>query len=257
MGEVHAVYAGDRGRNGQDRGPGGELAGDDSRALLLKETAELEHGSEHVAQAVDHSLDAAHMVEHVAEIGPCLGVDPRKVQSHKLRHHLGRRGQHTLEADQLAADLEDAIDFAAGKKTVHRPLFHRQHLVFEGFSQRQIAVDKEVQDGVEDIVNAMAEHGWRRLELDPQVGMAPARGAADADDMAVAHEEGGLAVAYGAVLQPGCPGHHKELVTENVQFGQLLALCGVLDGQGMEAVALLQGLQLFPGRINEADPYEL
>src|SRR3546814_3419415 len=40
--EIHAVDAGDRGRHGEDRGPGGELAGDDALALLRSE----EHTSE-------------------------------------------------------------------------------------------------------------------------------------------------------------------------------------------------------------------
>ena len=197
------------------------------------------------------------MIEHVAEIGARLGVDPGQVQAAQLGHHLTRRREDALEADQLAADLEDATDLVTGEEIVHRPLLHGQHLVLKGVAQRQIAVDDEVEDRVEDIVDAVAEQRRRRFELGPQVGMAAARGAADADDVAVADEDGGLAVADGALLQPGRPGHHEDLVAEDIQLGQLLALGGVFDCKRVETVAVLECLKFLEGRIDKADPDEL
>src|SRR3546814_15375569 len=49
--ELHAVDAGDRGRDGEDRGPGGELAGDDALALLFEEAVGLDEPRGDVATA--------------------------------------------------------------------------------------------------------------------------------------------------------------------------------------------------------------
>src|SRR3546814_20298646 len=63
--EIHAVDAGDRGRDGEDRGPGGELAGDDALALLFEEAVGLEDPRGDVAEARETESGALDMVPQI------------------------------------------------------------------------------------------------------------------------------------------------------------------------------------------------
>ena len=68
----------------------------------------------------------------------------------------------------------------AAEESVDRAMLHRQHLLLDRLDHRQIAVDDEIEDGVEDIVDAVHQQGGRRLELVAQRAVGARRDVADA-----------------------------------------------------------------------------
>ncbi len=75
------------------------MAGDHAGALLFQQVAELEDRSEHVAQPVDHGLDAPDMVEDITEIRPGVGVDTRQVEPDEFAGDFAHRSQDALEPE--------------------------------------------------------------------------------------------------------------------------------------------------------------
>ena len=101
--EIHAVDAGDRGRDSEDRGPGSQLTSDDAGALLLDQVAEFEYRCEDLTQATRYRLDAANMIENVAEVMPCFGIDAGQIVARKLIRRLGRWVQPLIRRHRTCA----------------------------------------------------------------------------------------------------------------------------------------------------------
>ena len=118
-------------------------------------------------------------------------------------------------------------------------VLHRQHLLLELLDQRQIAVDDIVEDGVEQIIDAVHQQARRTFELFAQRGMRPGRAVADADDVAVADEDRGLAIIDMVLHHLRGAGDDEQLVAIDVDLGQLVGLERILDRQRMEIVAFL------------------
>ncbi len=107
---------------------------------------------------------------------------------------LVHRPEHPLEADQLAAQREQAADFVAVEKRVERALLGFEHVFLDRLDDRQIAVDDEVEDGVEDVVDAVLEQLGRGFELMAKPRKAALGAVAHADDEGLPDKHRGLAI---------------------------------------------------------------
>ncbi len=83
---------------------------------------------------------------------------------------------------------------SAAEETVDRLGLHLQHFLLEILDQREVAVDDVIEDGVEQIIDAMHQQAWRFLQLVAERRVRPGRAMANADDVAVTDEDGGLAI---------------------------------------------------------------
>ena len=92
------------------------------------------------------------------------------------------------------AHAEDAADLLAFEEGDQHVLFQRQHAVLHLLHHRQVAVDDEVDDGVQDIVRSMPQHLRRLLQQAPQFRVRARRAVTDRDDMIPADEDAGFAI---------------------------------------------------------------
>ena len=81
----------------------------------------------------------------------------------QLVAYLVHRPQHTLEANQLAAQSEQPADFLPFEKRVERALLGLKHLLLDRLDDRQVAVDDEVKNSVKHVVDAVLEQPGRRF----------------------------------------------------------------------------------------------
>ena len=143
------------------------MTSDHAGALLLQQAGHFEDRGQGLAKAVDHGLDPADVIEDVAEIGAGLRIDTGQIQAGELADNLAHRSQHALEPDQLATDVEQALNVAARQKGVDGTLLHGQHFFLDRLAEGKIAVHDEVQDGVQDVVHALRQLSWGGLQLLP------------------------------------------------------------------------------------------
>ena len=233
------------------------LAADCALPLLLKQMACLEDRSQDFPKAADPRIHAPDMVEHVTEIRPHLRVERGKLQVRQPIADLGHRFEHTLEADQLTAKGEQPPHFVPLKKCIEQVLLSLEHLLFDRLNDRQIPIDDEIENGMEHIVDPVAEQRGRRFELMAQLGMCAARTVAHGNDVILADEDRGLAVGDLVVLQMRGACHHEQLVSKDVYLGQLMRFQRILDRQRMEPIIFLKLPQLSFGRLEQPNPDEL
>src|SRR5574337_2102062 len=256
VGEIHPVDAGDRRRHRENGRPGGELAGDDALALLLEKVRRLEYRGEDFPQAPDPRLDAPHMVEHVVKVGAHVLIERGQRKMGELVAHLVHRPQHALEPDEFSAQRKEPADLAAVEKRVERPALGLQHVLLDRVDDRQVAVDDEVEDGVQHVIDAVFQERGRSFEVMAKVRMGARRSVPDADDKSFADEDRGLAVGDLVVDEMSGPRNDKKLVPVHVDLGELMGGERVLDRERMEAVVVLKPPELRFGRLEEANPDE-
>ncbi len=196
------------------------------------------------------------MVLHVAEIDPRLGVDAGQFLPRQLLRHFAHRPKHPLEADQLAPDGEDAVDLGPAEEAVDRLGFHRQHFFLQVFDQGDVAIDDVIEDRVEQVIDAMHQQARRLLQLLAQRGVRTGRPMANADDVAVADEDGGFAIVDVRLLQVRGTRDDEQLVVINVDLGQLVSLDRILYRQRVQPVAIGEAVHLVLCWIGNSDPDE-
>ena len=197
------------------------------------------------------------MVEHVAEIRPRLRVERGKLQVRQPVADLGHRFDYPLEADQLAAKREEPPHFVPLKKCIEQVLLSLEHLLLDRLNDRQIPIDDEIENGMEHIVDPVAEQRGGRLELMAQLGMCAGRTVAHGNDVVLADEDRGLAVGDLVVLQMRGACHNEQLISKDVNLGQLMRFQRILDRQRMESIIFLKLPQLRFGRLEQPNPDEL
>ena len=97
----------------------------------------------------------------------------------------------------------EAHYFLFGNKLSAGPV---QRLLLDPLDDRQIAIDDEVEDGVQHIIDAMGQSVRHRFQRMTQLDMPACRTMADTDDMAVANEDRGLAIGDRLLLDMGGAG---------------------------------------------------
>ena len=80
---------------------------------------------------------------------------------------------------------------------------------------------------------------------------------ANGDQMILADEDGGLAIGDPFVLKMRRARNYEQLVAKDVDFGQLMGLERILDGERMETVIFLELPQFRFGGFEQPDPDEL
>jgi hypothetical protein len=122
---------------------------------------------------------------------------------------------------------------------------------------RWIAVDDEVEQGMQHVVDVMLQQSRRGFELPAQARMGARRAVADGDDVVAADEDVGLAIGDAVALEMRGSRDDEELVAKDVDLRHLMRLERILDGEGMQAELLLQDAQLMLVGLDQADPGEL
>ena len=103
----------------------------------------------------------------------------------------------------------------------------------------------------------MAEQRGGRFELMAQLGMCAGRTVAHGNDVVLADEDRGLAVGDLLVHQMRGACYHEQLVSKDVNFGQLMRFQRILDRQRMESIIFLKFPQLRFGRLEQPNLDEL
>ena len=134
--------------------------------------------SQNVTQAADPVLDAPHMIEHVAEIGSSFLVKARQVEVHKLIAKFGHRPKDALKAGELTPQRKEPGDVLTGKKGIECAMLHCQHFLLDLVDDRHIAVDDEVENGVEHIIHAMPQLRRGSFQLAAQLRVRTCRSVA-------------------------------------------------------------------------------
>ena len=102
------------------------------------------------------------MIADVAKIEAHLRVDAGHVVVLEAAGNLLHRTQDSPEAHQLAPEIEDPGDLLAVEEGVERMALHDEHLLLDRLDDRKIAVDDEIEHGVQDVIDAMPELRGRR-----------------------------------------------------------------------------------------------
>src|SRR5471030_2804860 len=210
--EIHAVDARDRGGHRQDRGPGGELAGDRVLLRLARHQARLEGEGQHLAQRVDVFLDAADMVADVAEQRLHLRLDQQVVGMFQPAADVDQWHHRLAQPQQLAAQDIEAVDLGLGKGATEHAVFQRIDLALHGLHDRDVFVDDEVEDRIEDVVLAARQAGRAGLVALPHGGIGGRRPVTDRHDVALADEDVGLAEVDLAIDDLRGAGHDEQRI---------------------------------------------
>ena len=167
MCEVHAINTRNRGRHGKDRGPSSQLAGNCPLPLLLQQPAGFDYGGKRITQPLNAVNQAPNMVEQVAHIRINVRVHLRQFKVDKAAGQIFGWSQYPLQTEQLAAQHEYTAGFGGTQKIVDRALFHDEHLFLHHIDQVTIAINDEVQYGVEDVIRTLPQQPRCRLKLIP------------------------------------------------------------------------------------------
>jgi hypothetical protein len=94
---VHAVEAGDERRHRDDRGPRGDLLGDDVHPVALDGQVGLQDGRHQVAQRLGPLGRAQHVVVDVLVVGHEVLIDVPQVAAHHGVQQLSHRQHHPAQ----------------------------------------------------------------------------------------------------------------------------------------------------------------
>src|SRR5439155_3157981 len=167
-------------------------------------------------QVVDRLVDADDVVVDVAEVEPRVLGDELDVEAYQPVAHLDQRRDGALEAHQVALEVVDALGRRLGERPAEDRLLEPLELVLERVDDREVAVDDEVHEGVEDEPGALAEQAGRALAARPDLGVRQGRPVADGEDVARADEdvrlaEGDLAAAVSPLELAGAEPDEERL----------------------------------------------
>ena len=120
---------------------------------------------------------------------------------------------------------------ARGHRLHQHAVLDRLDLLLDRLEHRHVVVDDEVEDGVEDEVLALGQRGRAALPMLAHGGVGGRGAVPDADDVALAEEEMGLAEGDAAVDQLRGARDDEQRVAILLELGALVGVLGVLDGE--------------------------
>ena len=162
-----------------------------------------------------------------------------------------------LEADDLVPLGIEMADFLGVERRVHHAFLDEEQPVLDRVDHREIAVDDEIEDRIEDIVGAVRKLGGQRFEPRADFGVRPRRPVTDADEEMRTEEKSGLARMDRVGIEVRGAGDDEELVAIGLDLGQLVRLQRILDRKRVKAKPFRDALQLSRRGLIKAEPEEI
>ena len=240
---IHAVEAGDERGYRDDRGPRGDLLGDDVHPVALDGEVGLQDRGDQVAQRLGPLGRAQHVIVDVLVVGDQLVVHVVEVAAHHRVQHLAHRQHDPAQQDQRLAQLEGtAVDGDVTRLVVEQVVLELLHRVVQRLDRLEVAVHDEVEQPVQQVADAVmgeVEVGVPALD---DLADVQAVVLADGDQRVRQHERGDLAGGElpGGLIQPGAVGGHEQVRVVPVDLGPLPVEQRVLDGHRVQPELLLQ-----------------
>ncbi len=138
-------------------------------------------------------------------------------------------------------------------------LFQLLQLLLELVDDREVLIDDEVHDRVEDESGTLPQEMRRRFTTVTHLGVGERSTVSNRHDVARAEESVGLAEGHFAAPRQSLRGaqHHEQRIAVFLDLRPLVGAVSVLDGEVVEAELLLDLPQQILVRLVEADPDEL
>ena len=130
---------------------------------LADHQAGFEGEGEHLAQRVDLRFDPADVVGHVAEMRAHDRIDRKQIGMLEPAADLDQRARGVAQAQQIAPQQIEPVDVLGGEALHQHAVLDALDLVGDRIQHRRVIVDDKIEDGVEDIVLALAERLGSRL----------------------------------------------------------------------------------------------
>ena len=194
------------------------------------------------------------MIVDVAEIGVRVRVDDRHVEAQQALADVRQRRDGMAQLRQLAPDGRDLGQLVAIVDRAEQRFLELVDALLQLVDRREVVVDDEVHQRIEDEILALAQHVRRVFAARPDRGIGPRRAVADRDDIAAPDEHAGL--AHREILADALERLHRDeqRLAVDLELRALVRLVGVLDGELMQVELALQFAQQLLARLVEADP---
>lgn len=149
----------------------------------------------------------------------------------------------------LAVKMPDVVGV---ERRVHDAFLDRKQPVLDRVDHREIAVDDEIENRIEDIIGAVRQ--FRRQGFEPRAHLAvrPRRPVTDTYDEVTTQEEGGFARLDRIAIAIAGAGDDEQLLAIGFDLWKLVGLQRVLDRQRMQAETLGDAFELAGGRLEQA-----
>src|SRR4029077_19990163 len=146
--------AGDERGDSDDRGPAGDLLGDDVQPVALDGQVGLQDAGHQVAQSVGPLGGAQHLVVDVLVVGHQVVPHDVQVTAHQFADYLGHGDDDPAEQHQALAQLEaPPLDLQAPRNVAEQPVLQLLHAVIQALHRLELTVDDVVQQPVQQVAD--------------------------------------------------------------------------------------------------------
>ena len=161
-GHVLAEEAGDEGRDGDHRGPPGHLLHHQVEPVALDRQVRVQHRGDHVTEALRPLRHPQDVVADVLVVRHETVGDEPGVMTHEDDEHLAHRQDVTPQPDKALAQLETApVHHRLGDILVEEHVLEVLRRPVQVLHRAQISVDDQVENGVQEIADAVRGHVLR------------------------------------------------------------------------------------------------
>ncbi len=218
----------------------------------------VERRGAHLAQAVDRLVHPHQVVLDVHHVGPDRLRHQRGLEPVEPLADVEQRVHGAPQREQLAAQVVELLGRLALGAAVEDVGLDRLEAVLERLDDREVLVDHEVEQRIEDEAGTERQALRLRLAGAAQPDVRAQRAMAHGHHVARAGEDVGLAelelaVAAGELRRPE---RHEDRVAVALELGALVRPMGVLDRQVVQPEGRLHPRQQLLVRLVEADPDE-
>jgi hypothetical protein len=258
--EVHAVDPGDQGRDHEQDGDRRQALHDLVQVVGRDRLVGVQGGGHQVAVQVERVEDPDEVVVEVLVVGERLVVEDLDLASEQRVRDVAHRSQHPAQLEELALQVEDLAQEDGVAPPLENPVLQPVDVLGDLVEQREIAVDRRVDDRVQEPAGGRTNGRGPVLEAVPD--RLDDRGSAPVD----AHQEAGSGeqVQLAEVELAHRVGRREWLVGDDhvvpgvgVHLRALAAFAEVLDGEVVEAELPFQELEVLTARVADVEPDEV
>ena len=224
----------------------------------MSDDVRLERGAQQLAQAVDHLVDAHHVIVDVAEVGVSVGGHHAEVELHQPVAHLDERQHRALERHQVALEAINIARRVARALLGEDLVLELLEVVLQRLHHREVLVDDEVHQRIKHEARPLGEERGRPLAARPQPLVGRQRAVADRHQVVVPDEDVRLAelqLARRVALHR--TQHDEQRLLVLLELRPLMRAVRVLDREVMQPERPLHLLQQLLARLVEPEPHEL